>query len=71
MGMSAREGKMAKLQCVICKRGPAEGLAVFRINAKGVPGLWACRQHIGQTDAPAIDPITNEIVRLIEGSRER
>jgi hypothetical protein len=53
------------MKCVICKRGPLQGVTVFRINAKGQPGLWACKKHIGQTDAPPIDPVVDEIVSII------
>lgn len=35
-----------RLQCVICKR---KDVALFRINARGQPGLWACRKHLPQT----------------------
>lgn len=50
------------MKCAICKKGPMQGVAVFRINKKGVPGLWACRKHASQTDAPPIDPDVDAIV---------
>lgn len=37
---------MAMPVCVICKKGPQDGLSLHRINAKGVPGLWACFEHV-------------------------
>jgi hypothetical protein len=37
--------------CLFCRKGPAQGVSVHRINAKGQPGVWACQAHIGQTDA--------------------
>ena len=54
------------MQCVICKKGPAEGVTVFRINAKGKPGLWACAKHRSQTDAP-VDPELDNLVAVLEG----
>jgi hypothetical protein len=57
------------MHCVICKKGPPEGVSVFRINEKGVPGLWACKRHIDQTDAPKPDPVVAEIVSAIEGRK--
>jgi hypothetical protein len=63
---------MSKMVCVICKKGPLEGgVSVFRINEKGKLGLWACRKHIGQTDAPQIDPVVDEIVSAIESRKAR
>lgn len=58
--------------CCICRRGPHEsdgGVAVFRINAKGVPGIWACEKHIKQTDAPPVDPVVQEIVDILGGKK--
>ena len=36
--------------CLFCKQGPAQGVTVFRVNAKGQPGVWACERHMKQTD---------------------
>ena len=55
--------------CVICKKGPADGVSLFRINATGKPGLWACRKHRGQTDAP-VDPELDALVGHIERSQQ-
>lgn len=54
------------MQCVICKKG-APDVSLFRINEKGVPGLWACAKHLKQTDAPPLDPEFAELVRILEG----
>jgi hypothetical protein len=54
------------MKCVVCKKGPLDGVSVFRINAKSVPGLWACKNHLRQTDAPKPDPEVVEIVELLE-----
>ena len=56
------------MRCVICKKGPVEGVSVFRINTTGRPGLWACKRHRGQTDAP-VDPELDELVAHIERNR--
>lgn len=54
------------MKCVICKKGRAEHVSLFRINARGVPGLWACAKHIKQTDAPPVDPEVAELVKILE-----
>lgn len=56
---------MSTLECVVCKKGPPQSVALFRINAKGQPGLWACRQHMNQTDGH-IDPEVDQVVSAIE-----
>jgi hypothetical protein len=37
---------------------------LFRVNAKGVEGVWACRHHVKNTDA-RIDPEVDALVRAI------
>lgn len=55
--------------CCICGKGPANGVSVFRINEKGVPGIWACEQHIRQTDGAPIDPDMRRLTNIIEGKK--
>lgn len=31
--------------CEICKRGPAQGVSVYRCNEKGITGIWRCDKH--------------------------
>lgn len=33
------------IACEICHRGPEQGVAVHRANAKGQPGIWRCDDH--------------------------
>jgi len=56
------------MHCVICKKGPTTtpSVTLFRINAKGQPGLWACGKHLKQTDAPPLDPDLAELTRILE-----
>jgi hypothetical protein len=54
--------------CLFCRRGLKDGVSLFRVNAKGQPGVWACERHIGQTDAK-VDPITREITDIIQGRK--
>lgn len=63
---------MTALTCFYprCGRGLANGHAIYRINAKGVPGIWACKEHRANTDAP-VDPVTDEIVETIESAKAR
>ncbi len=59
-----------RFQCVICKKG-VPYVSLYRINAKGQPGLWACAKHVDQTDAPPIDPTVALIVKTLEGGRRQ
>lgn len=38
------------MKCCICQKGPNDVSILYRVNAKGVPGIWACAEHIRQTD---------------------
>jgi hypothetical protein len=57
---------MAK--CCFCERGPQDGVTVYRVNAKGEAGIWACREHRQQADAPPTDPEVQRLVNAIEGA---
>ena len=48
------------MKCLFCQKGVAQGVSLYRVNAKGQPGVWACAAHIGQTDA-TVDPVVREI----------
>ena len=54
------------MKCIFCQKGLAEGVALYRINQKGVPGVWACLADRPKTDAP-IDPEVDRLIRAIEG----
>lgn len=51
-----------------CNRNPADGHAVFRINATGQLGVWACKQHRSHTDAPRDDEV-DEITDILSGRK--
>ena len=56
-------------ECCICHKGPLPaqgGISIYRINAKGVPGIYACDKHLAQTDAPPLDPELKKIVDAID-----
>ena len=55
------------IECCVCKKGPANGVPVYRINEYGIEGIWACSQHIKQTDAPPVPEDVRRIVRAISG----
>jgi hypothetical protein len=48
------------MKCLFCQKGPAQGVSLFRVNAKGQPGMWACEKHVGQTDA-AVSPEVRDL----------
>lgn len=53
------------MNCIFCHKGMADGVSLFRINEKGVPGIWACREHRSLSDQK-LDAEVDEIVSLIE-----
>lgn len=53
------------MKCCICQKGRAQGVNLYRINAKGKPGIWACAEHLKQTDTPPVDPEVKEIVGIL------
>jgi hypothetical protein len=52
-----------------CNRGLATGHTVYRINAKGQLGIWACEEHRKDTDAPR-DPELDRIINILEQRKE-
>lgn len=50
------------MKCLFCQKGPQQGVSLFRVNAKGQPGVWACEAHIGQTDAK-MDDVVQKLAR--------
>jgi hypothetical protein len=50
-------------RCLICDKGPRDGVAVFRINKKGDPGVFVCMAHHHMTDAPPLDPSLKAIAK--------
>ena len=49
------------MKCFECERA-APQFTLYRINAKGRPGIWACAEHRIETDAE-LDEIIAEIER--------
>ena len=52
------------LVCIFCHRGLKDGLSLSRINEKGVPGIWACREHRHLSDKK-FNPEDDRLVDLI------
>jgi hypothetical protein len=59
------------MSCCICNRGLAEGVSLYRVNEKGVPGVWACEVHIVRFPFKKPDPIVAEIVAVIEADGKK
>lgn len=61
---------MMCLRCFFpgCDASIETGASLFRINATGQPGIWACRAHRANTDAPR-DEGLDELIDLMEGRR--
>lgn len=53
--------------CEICGKGPLNGgVSVLRVNKKGVPGIWRCRNCATPEQLAGRDPIVADIVDIIE-----
>jgi hypothetical protein len=54
---------MAK--CEICEKGPfsTPSTPLFRINEKGVDGIFRCRKHLPEDYE--LDPIVEEITTIV------
>ena len=55
---------MMALECCICGRAD---VPLYRVNAFGVPGVWACEADYAKTDAKPIDPAVKALVGAIAG----
>lgn len=55
------------MRCMVCDRGMAEMVNLFRVNAKGIPGEYVCTDHL--TDSVAVDPEVRELAELISESQ--
>lgn len=45
------------MKCHVCGKAPWEGFNLYRQNAKGEKGVWACAAHS--------IPVDDELVRLV------
>ena len=49
--------------CSVCQvRGDTPGVVLYRVNAVGVDGIWACAQHY----TGDVDPIIHDIINAIQ-----
>jgi hypothetical protein len=54
---------MASIQsfsCHSCGRNPSDGVSVFRVNATGQKGIWACQMHYNDP-VPEIEAMVAEL----------
>jgi hypothetical protein len=45
------------MKCHVCHKTPSDGTNLYRQNAKGQPGVWACAAHS--------KPVDDELVRIL------
>ena len=56
------------IRCEICGRGPAQGITVYRANAKGQKGIWRCEMHLNEAALEvAMDPAIVAIDNALNG----
>ena len=51
------------MHCIKCGGSLAEGLSLFRVNEKGVPGIWNCFPCLPKDQT---DPELVKIVKTLE-----
>jgi hypothetical protein len=51
------------MKCFVCGC-TAWSRALYRVNEKGVPGVWACEEHIPRGKEP--DPEVHDIIKALE-----
>jgi hypothetical protein len=49
--------------CMVCGDDAMIGVPLFRQNAKGEPGIWACKEHSRAPIDPGVEQITSCIAR--------
>ena len=52
------------MKCEWCGLGPQDGTTVFRVNEKGVPGIWRCEKDLDHK--PPDDVV--EVVAILESN---
>jgi len=55
------------MKCEWCGLGPQDGVTVFRINEKGVAGIWRCEKDLDRKP----DEDVAEIVAILESGNAR
>ena len=51
------------MECEICQRRPdKDGIAIHRINEKGIPGIWRCEDHM---EGRKVDKAVQDIIDTI------
>lgn len=60
--------KLGDMKCAVCNRSAAEGIALYRMNARGGLGLWSCNEHKDRFDGRVPADVL-EITKLIERGR--
>lgn len=49
------------MHCETCAKGPPDGVDLYRINAKGVPGRWRCVDHMPTPPDPQLRLIVETV----------
>lgn len=60
------------MKCEICGLGPAEeqgGITVYRVNEKGVKGIWRCEKCLTPEQRAKIDPEAWRLTEILEGRK--
>ncbi len=52
-----------QIVCAFCGDDAMIGVPLFRQNAKGQPGIWACKAHTRAPIDPGVEQITSCIAR--------
>lgn len=66
----SRPCRMRDMECCICHRGLADGLALFRVNDVGQTGIWACSNHIRSFPSRQPDDEVQRLADILTGKRQ-
>lgn len=54
------------MKCEICGQGPIDGVSLFRVNEKGVIGIWRCKTDLTHEQEADLEMEVLSIVQIIE-----
>ena len=56
---------MAK--CYVCNKSHRE-ISLFRVNDKGVEGVFACKQHLPKT--VKVDKVVKDVIKVVDDANK-
>ena len=57
------------MKCEWCGKGPADGTSIFRVNEKGVDGIWRCEADLDRKPPDDVYELVSIIESVSEGQQ--